>query len=416
MPYRLDPDDRRCVQVKRGDRWERVEGGCHDTVAQAKRHRDALRINVEEAEFELAEFDSSVPPRSRRKLGDALNQVLMDALLRHRHYVLMAENGIVRDALQPIRDAERRIRSALASVAGGADALEDLSRLSSSALRDLEREFRAAAASAELRTGRVVSNALSDFARAESRIQTNILRIHTPDAVPLDTGELPSSRIAAIVDAPYKGGRWRERLARNAAEAADEAVSAVRAARATGRSAATATSRIRLRFKDVLADRAVATIRTEAQRVANEMLLDSYRRNSQTVKAVQIVETLDDLTCLICAARDGMVLDPRASNPEAFPPYHPNCRGFASPVLASWQEMGLNAEDLSPETRPTLDGRVPGTVTYRDWFEDQPRSFKRRVLGPTRFRRYEEDGLTIRDFTDAKNLRILRIAELPEAA
>ena len=44
MPYRLNPRNRREVQVKRKTRWVRKK--LHPTVAKAKAHVQALGINV----------------------------------------------------------------------------------------------------------------------------------------------------------------------------------------------------------------------------------------------------------------------------------------------------------------------------------------------------------------------------------
>lgn len=47
MPYRLDPKDRRCVQVQRSFGWRRLK--CHPRRADALAHLRALEANVEEA-------------------------------------------------------------------------------------------------------------------------------------------------------------------------------------------------------------------------------------------------------------------------------------------------------------------------------------------------------------------------------
>ena len=47
MPYRLNPDDRREVQVKRGERWVRLK--LHETVQAALAHLRALLRNVPES-------------------------------------------------------------------------------------------------------------------------------------------------------------------------------------------------------------------------------------------------------------------------------------------------------------------------------------------------------------------------------
>lgn len=47
MPYRLDPKDRRCVQIQEGGIWKRLK--CHPTPGDAAKHLAALVINVEDA-------------------------------------------------------------------------------------------------------------------------------------------------------------------------------------------------------------------------------------------------------------------------------------------------------------------------------------------------------------------------------
>ena len=57
MPYRLNPKNRRQVQVKRGTHW--VLKKTHKTVALAKKHVSALNIAVHHPE--------KARPRRRKK-------------------------------------------------------------------------------------------------------------------------------------------------------------------------------------------------------------------------------------------------------------------------------------------------------------------------------------------------------------
>lgn len=53
MPYRLDPDNPRCVQVENEEgSWERVEGGCQESREEAEEQLAALRINVDDEDTE----------------------------------------------------------------------------------------------------------------------------------------------------------------------------------------------------------------------------------------------------------------------------------------------------------------------------------------------------------------------------
>lgn len=44
MPYRLNPKNKKQVQVKKGARWAVLK--THRSAAQAKKHLAALKINV----------------------------------------------------------------------------------------------------------------------------------------------------------------------------------------------------------------------------------------------------------------------------------------------------------------------------------------------------------------------------------
>lgn len=47
MPWRIDPEDARCVQVEKDDGWERLS--CHESEQEAQAHLAALNLNASEA-------------------------------------------------------------------------------------------------------------------------------------------------------------------------------------------------------------------------------------------------------------------------------------------------------------------------------------------------------------------------------
>jgi hypothetical protein len=49
MPYRLNPANKKIVQVKRPYGWTTAPGGRHGSVEEAKDHLTALLANVEHA-------------------------------------------------------------------------------------------------------------------------------------------------------------------------------------------------------------------------------------------------------------------------------------------------------------------------------------------------------------------------------
>jgi hypothetical protein len=344
----------------------------------------------------------------RGKLGGSLNEVLMDSLLRHRHELFRVENGIVRGVVAPITAARGQLRAALNAIGG--PHLADLSGLPLAQLRNLEREIGTVMAGVETAVTSKLRAGLSEVARVEVAAQNALLDGAIPRAVGWKPWEPTGADIAALVDTPYHGSVWHRRLGRGAAEAEIKLAETARAARSRGLTG----KGLDRKFGQIIGTeyqaRVVATLRTESGRVANDALLASYRRNAQTVESVMVVETLDDLTCLVCAARDGVVLLPDA-DPIQFPPYHGNCRGFMAPVLKSWQDMGLDAEDLRPQERAAMDGRVPGTVTYSEWFKRQDAAFQKKYLGAPRYELYKSGKMKITDMV--KDFQVIPLKDLP---
>ena len=64
-----------------------------------------------------------------RKLLSNVNGKLLDAILRHRHFVLRAENSVIRKLLGPLNDAERAIRRDIANNAALGGGASDFSRM-----------------------------------------------------------------------------------------------------------------------------------------------------------------------------------------------------------------------------------------------------------------------------------------------
>ena len=139
--------------------------------------------------------------------------------------------------------------------------------------------------------------------------------------------------------------------------------------------------------------------------------MEQYERNRDTVKAVQIIETLDNLTCLICAVLDGQI---RRVGSGDIPPFHPQCRGFITPVVMSLEEMGLNPDDFPPSVQGVLDGEPSDRVLYPEWFAGQSDGFQRSILGDSRFSLFKSGDLELNDFVDTVDLRILPVGQLAQ--
>jgi len=125
----------------------------------------------------------------------------------------------------------------------------------------------------------------------------------------------------------------------------------------------------------------------------------TFEANSDIVKGVQVVATLDTRTCETCMAEDGKVYN---VGEGVRSPLHPGCRCTITPILKSWQELGIPAKDIDAGTRASMDGQVPASMTYGEWLEGQPRDVQDEALGPTRAEMFRSGEVTIDRFTDDK--------------
>lgn len=407
MPYRLDPENALSVQVQRPEGWRQVKRHVDGDHAQA--HLGVLRTNIRESSL-IVEFDTSVPPPGRRGLGDGLNDRILDAILRHRHALLWAENGLARELVEPLRAARDSIQAQLAKEALKGNVAGDLSNMHQARLRFLEARITEALRIAETEMRQRAADGFFTISEREIEVQNNLLRRLVPEKIELTLTTPNPDRIRRMIETPLGGRIWADRMHDNFGEMEIRMRRALTTSIALGEGMDEAARRLLQIVDHIGMQRAVLIARSEIQRVANGSAAETYRRNSAVIKGMEIVETLDDRTCLICASVDGNVLSLNASDREG-PPFHAGCRGFLSPVTKSFEELGLDAREFGASTRASMDGQVPASITYTDWFADQSTTFQRRVLGPARFELYDSGQLTIDAMV--RDLRILSLDELP---
>lgn len=96
--------------------------------------------------------------------------------------------------------------------------------------------------------------------------------------------------------------------------------------------------------------------------------------------------------CIICGADDGHVYALDEIKPEL--PIHPDCRGLYVPVLKSWRELGIDANELPEGTRASMDGQVAESKTFADMVaEAKAKGDDKRLnelLGPGRAQLYKQ--------------------------
>ena len=154
---------------------------------------------------------------------------------------------------------------------------------------------------------------------------------------------------------------------------------------------------------------AMAVTRTAVQTIANDARLATFEANTDIVKAVQWISTLDSRTSDICIARSGLVwtlpgYKPKGHNIEwqGPPPAHWACRSTIIPITKTFRELGLDIDEVPPSTRASMDGQVAADLTFGDWLKGKPVEFADEMLGKGRAQLWRDGKITLQDLLNAQ--------------
>lgn len=253
--------------------------------------------------------------------------------------------------------------------------------------------------------------------------------------VDFDGSQLSPEQSAALVDQTLLSGGllsdwWRSQ--RN--DYVTKVMNTVRVSMANGESTTQAASRLiggtvqgvqyagviqaTRRQASALAASAISAIQTAAR-------LDTFTQNSDVVKGYQQVSTLDNKTSDICIAYSGQAWDldgipiPPSTLPfNGGPPRHFNCRSTLVPVIKSFDELGLGDDEFDDDfTRASMDGQVPGNITFSDWLNKKPLSFQDDLLGPARAGLWRSQKITLTQLVDMRGnpMTVRQLTELVES-
>jgi SPP1 gp7 family putative phage head morphogenesis protein len=152
--------------------------------------------------------------------------------------------------------------------------------------------------------------------------------------------------------------------------------------------------------------KAETLVRTSIAEVVNQAALKSFQE-MDVVKSLQQISTLDGRTSDICIAYSGKVWDKETLEPightlqfNGGPPRHFNCRSRLVPVLKSFEELGLAGKEIPLATRSSMDGEVPGDITFDSWLKGKSPAFQNKVLGPGRARLWRSGKITLTQLVD----------------
>lgn len=166
---------------------------------------------------------------------------------------------------------------------------------------------------------------------------------------------------------------------------------------------------------------AAALVQTSVQTVANDARRATFKANSDVIKGIRQVSTLDGHTSLICVAYSECEWDlefkpigPKAKQKpyNGGTPRHFNCRSVEVPITKTFKELGLkNVPEPKGTTRASDEGQIPVNTSFKAFLERKGKGYQDEMLGKGRADLWRAGKITLRDLVDG-NGRPLTLAEL----
>lgn len=153
---------------------------------------------------------------------------------------------------------------------------------------------------------------------------------------------------------------------------------------------------------DISKRNAETLVHTSVQSVANTTREKIFEDNNDVMSGKEWSSALDRRTCPTCGALDGKrwTTDGKPINHSMvyqIPPKHFKCRCSMIPVLKTWRELGINMDELSDNTRASMEGQV-NDKTFEDWLKRKTETdptFADRTLGKGRAELWRNGKITM---------------------
>jgi hypothetical protein len=133
--------------------------------------------------------------------------------------------------------------------------------------------------------------------------------------------------------------------------------------------------------------RSLTISRTETLRSYREASRLQYHANRDIVKGFKRVSAQDSNVCMACLALDNMTYKTSVALDE-----HVNGRCAIVPITIGYKDLGIDVEE--PDFSRT---------TSRDWFNTQPESVQRDMMGPGRFEGWKSGEFELTDMAKVEH-------------
>jgi len=138
---------------------------------------------------------------------------------------------------------------------------------------------------------------------------------------------------------------------------------------------------------------AEALVRTATNHMGAQARSATYKANDDVISGEEYTATLDSRVTISCSSLDGNIYN-IGDGPQ--PPLHWNCRSVRVPVI----NPEFNLGSAITGERASMNGPVPGNVTYGGFLKRQSAEVQNEVLGVERAKLFRSGKLSIGKFTD----------------
>lgn len=360
------------------------------------------------------------------------NEKLQSQAISHQVDLQHYSNGEVRKIIALLNrvdaDLVSRIESALQRLDGSTFTVRHMAAMLSS-VRELNREIFA-------QLGETLQGDLADLAQFELDHQAASFAAAIPGEVlavhPLAAVSMEQVRNIAF-SRPFQGRLLSEWLDGLEQSRTVQIRDAIRIGMVEGQTTSQIVQRIRGTRAEGYADgllqrtrRDVETIvRTAVSHVAGVGRDAFYGANTDLIKAERWLSTLDGRTTPACRIRDNLQYTPVEHKPIGHKvPWlsgpgrlHMCCRSMSTPVTKSWQELGLDFDEISPSTRASMNGQVPADMSYASWLKGQSPDRQDQILGKAKGAMFRTGKLPMdRFYNDKGKMLTLEQLKVQEAA
>ena len=334
-----------------------------------------------------------------------LNEALFDRGVSHAAYLQRYSTGVVRRMMSLLNEVDQDLVERILAKEG--------ETFTKHLLQQILKDVRTINAEAVKEFQSRLDGEIRDFGAYEAAFHASTLQDEIPIKWNINQPS-PAQVYAAVVSTPFDGKILSEEAVKWGEHKKGLIEAAIRKGWVEGQDIPGIARRIRGTRKNRYEDGILQTsrrnaetlVRTAINHTANIARHETFKENEDVIKGVEYVATLDSRTSLQCASLDGKVF-PLEEGPR--PPQHYNCRSTTVPVVKSWRELGIDLDEAPEGTRASMNGQVPASRTFEQWLRNQPTYVQKEVLGPNRFKLFD-DGAPIGKFL--KDGRVLTLKEL----